>query len=121
MGARHAEVGFGIWLVLSPFVFDHVADRRLLFEDLAAGLILLVVPLLCYAPRLRRAHLLLLLLAAWLIGSGWWATFQSTEPLPAHQNHIVVGLLLLLTAVVPSRAAEPPPGWVPRRERAGSR
>jgi hypothetical protein len=117
MGARHAEFALGLWLAISPLVFGHVDDRPgVALHDLLCGTLAAVVSLACYARRLHRAHLALLALAAWLIGYGWWT--MRTAPHPSAQNHILVGLTIAMTALIPSRATEPPTGW---RRAAGQR
>lgn len=54
-------------------------------------------------PKFPRA------LALWIIG----VAFAAPNPPPPamYQNFVVVGLLLLMIAVLPSRASEPPRGW----------
>lgn len=116
MGARHTEVALGLWLLLSPVIFGHARGADLLWlHDVLLGTLIMVVPLLCYAPRLHRAHLALLPVAAWLMARGWWITRTLPDDGPA-QNHIMVGLLVGMLAIVPSHVTEPPTGW---REDAG--
>ena len=110
MGARHAEFGFGLWMLVAPWLFGHAQDRpALLAHDLVVAALLLLVPLLCYHRALERLHLLLLPVAAWTIGFGWW--HARTDPLPAFQNHVLLGMCVLMTAIIPSRATEPPRAW----------
>lgn len=109
MGARHAEFGLGLWMLVAPFVFGHARDPGLLAHDLVLAALLLIVPLLCYHRALERLHLLLLLVAAWMIGFGWWHV--RGDPLPAYENHVLVGMCVLMTAIIPSRATEPPRAW----------
>lgn len=107
MWARVVEVMLGCWLAVSPFVFRHGPDTRDLWTtDLACAAIIVTLALLSFAPRLRRAHLGQLAVAAWLVGFGY-----TGEGAPAHQNQIVVGLLLAMLAIVPSEASRPPPSW----------
>jgi hypothetical protein len=56
-----------------------------------------------------RAHLLNILVALWLLGFGYFG-FGEPAP-PAAQNNIVVGLILLMLAIIPSEATLPPKGW----------
>jgi len=113
MWARHFEIALGLWLVTSPFVFAADGSRALWIHDFTCGAALIVVPLLCYRHAWRRAHLVLLALAAWLAGYGWVLAFGG-DPTPASQNHLVVGLLVAMLAIVPSRAATPPDSWLER-------
>ncbi len=110
MWARVVEVMLGCWLASSPFVFHHGADARGLWvTDLACAAAIVTLALLSFAPTLRRAHLGHLVIAAWLVVSGYLGGTA-----PAHQNHVVVGLLLAMLAIVPSRASLPPPSWQAR-------
>jgi len=116
MGARHTEFALGLWLMLSPVLFGHAESGDLLWlHDVLLGTLLTVVPLLCYVRRLHRAHLALLAVAGWLLGRGWWITRTLPDD-PAAQNHVMVGLLLAMVAIVPSRATDRPTGW--RHDRA---
>jgi len=119
MGARHAEFALGLWLLASPVILGHLgAEPALVASDLVAAGILLVVPLLCYVRRLHRAHLLLLPLAGWLMGYGWWRS--RVDPHAAAQNELLVGLCLAMVAVIPSRALDVPTGWRRFYEREAS-
>lgn len=109
MGARHAEFALGFWLLLSPILFGHVDRTGLLLHDLVVGTLVMTLALLCYAPRLRRAHLGQLVFAASLTAFGWWT--QRHDPSGAAENHVLVGLTLAMVALVPSRACMPPRGW----------
>lgn len=114
MWARDMELTLGLWLVLSPFILRHDATEKLLWShDLGVGALIVVLATACYVRSLRRAHLLLLAVAGWLIGLGWWSTWQvdSIEVAAAYQNWLLVGLLLVVFAIVPSDASRPPPGW----------
>jgi len=110
MWARNLELAFGLWLALSPFVFGHPGEAALLWtNDLACAAVIVVLALASYARRWRRVHLGQLVVAAWLIGFGWVSAHETATP--ASQNHILVGLLLAMFAIVPSRASEPPLPW----------
>jgi hypothetical protein len=95
---------------MSPFIFGHPpSDTALWVNDLAAGGLVIVLSLASYWRPTGWAHLLLLLVGAWLIGFG---RFQETPPLaPALQNDIVVGLLLFMFAIVPNEASLAPRAW----------
>jgi len=111
MWARIVELMLGCWLVVSPFVFRHGGGRTDLWvNDLAWGSVLVVVALLCHWRPLRRLHLLNVVTAGWLLVFGY--TSIEGHPAPPHtQNHMIVGLLVLMLAVIPSAATRPPPGW----------
>jgi hypothetical protein len=110
MWPRAVEAMLGLWLVLSPFLFGHLeAHPELARSDFAAGGAVFVLACLSAFRRLRRAHLGNLLVGAWLSGYGYLA-FPHPAP-PGAQNELLVGLTLLLFAIAPSRANEPPVAW----------
>lgn len=114
MWARVIEVMLGCWLAMSPFVFGYRPEDApvLWITDFAGAAAVILFALLSFAPALRRAHLGNLAVAAWLVGTGYaWG------PTPAHQNHLIVGLLLAMLAIVPSEADLPHPSWRARWSR----
>lgn len=107
MWARVVEVMLACWLAASPFVFEHGADDRALWvADLAGAAAVATFALLSFSPKLRRAHLGQIAVAGWLVGTGYVGS-----PDPAHENHVVVGLLLAMLAIVPTEASKPHPSW----------
>jgi hypothetical protein len=110
MWARVIEVMLGCWLAMSPFIFRHGAEDRVLwFNDLFSAIIVIVLALVSFWPPLRFAHVANLTIALWLIAFGFWASSYPAPP--ALQNNIVVGLLLLMFAIVPNEATRPPRPW----------
>jgi hypothetical protein len=110
MWARVIEVMLGCWLAMSPFIFRHDADNRFLwFNDLLSALAVIVLALVSFWPPLRFAHVANFAIALWLIAFGLWS---SPYPTPtALQNDIAVGLVLLMFAIVPNEATQPPRPW----------
>lgn len=110
MWARVIEVMLGCWLAVSPFIFRHPADDKVLwFNDLFSATAVIVLALVSFWPPLRFAHVANLAIALWLITFGFWASSYPAPP--AMQNDIVVGLLLLMFAIVPNEATRPPRPW----------
>lgn len=110
MWARMVEFMLGCWLAVSPFVFGHpYADRLLWITDFACALAVIALALLSYWQPTRHAHFAILLVATALIVMGRTAAW--TEVPAASQNHIVIGLLLLMFAIVPNNAGQPPEFW----------
>ena len=112
MWARVIEIMTAVWLAISPFVFRSAENTTLLGTDLAVALLVATLAGLSYWQPTRYAHLLTLLVAVGLIV---WGRFEISPPPPYHQNHIVVGLFLLMTAIVPNQASQPPVAWRDRR------
>lgn len=110
MWARVVEVMLGCWLAVSPFVFRHSSENRILwFNDFLSAMIVIVLALASFWPPLRYAHVANLAVALWLIAFGFLAYPYPTPP--ALQNNVAVGLLLLMFAIIPNDANEPPPQW----------
>jgi|SRR5688572_14813536 len=110
MWARVIEVMLGCWLAISPFIFRHSEEDRVLwFSDLFAAMVVIILALVSFWPPLRFAHVANLVIALWLIGFGFWASPYPSPP--ALQNDIVVGLLLLMFAIIPNQATRPPRSW----------
>lgn len=110
MWARIVEVMLGCWLAASPFIFRHPADATFLWaNDLACAAAVLTIALLGCWSRTAKLRLLQLGVAAYLIV----VAFVSAAPPPpaAYQNYVVLGLLLVITGVIPSRATLPPRTW----------
>jgi hypothetical protein len=100
----------GSWLLISPFIF-HYGDAPLAWwiNDNVVGLAVIAFGLFSFWRPTRRMHLLSILAALWLMGYG---RFGHDYPFPpAAQNYITLGLLLLMVAVIPSRASRPPDAW----------
>ena len=110
MWPRVVEVMLGCWLALSPFIFRHAAGQRgLWFNDMFCGAAVMAIALLSCWPPCRRAHLAIMGVSLWLVGFGY---FGAPHPAPpALQNDILVGMLLLMFAIIPSEANLPPHSW----------
>ena len=109
MWARVIEVMLGCWLAMSPFIFRHGPEERVLWtNDFVSATLVIVLALISFWPPLRFAHVANLLVALWLIAFGFWASYPAP---PALQNDIVVGLLLLMFAIIPNEATLPPRRW----------
>lgn len=110
MWARAVEVMLGLWLWISPFVFGHYGRLAgLVWSDLLSGAAVILLALLSFVSPLRRAHLLSLVVGAWLVGFGRLG-FAHPAP-PGAQNEMLVGLVLVLMAIVPSESSRPPLAW----------
>lgn len=109
MWGRIIEIMTAVWLALSPFIFRVQDQPRTVAIDSLLALALLVLAGLSFWKPTRQAHLGILALA---VGLALYGRFSgSTPPSPWHQNHIIVGLLLMMVAVVPNHASQPPQPW----------
>lgn len=115
MWAQTIQVMFGCWLAMSPFIFGHRSDQAALWiNDFASATAVIVLSLLSFWTPTRRAYLGNLAVGAWLVGYGWAASGVPAPP--ALQNHIVIGLLLLIFGIIPPDCNEPPRSWRDYRE-----
>jgi hypothetical protein len=114
---RDLELALGLWLWTSPFVFRvPLGETEAFVQAFACGAAAIAFALASYHPRLRRAHLASLALGIWLAVHGRFG--GAGEPAPHEQNEILVGLLIAMLAIVPSRASEPPAPWLRRTRSA---
>ena len=104
MWARIVEIILGIWLLSSVGIFAN-ADAVI---DIACGIAVVALAALSLSKRFNRAHLIILPIAAWLIIWG----YISGYPAPPHaQSQIIVGILLGMFAIIPTRSGEIPDSW----------
>jgi hypothetical protein len=110
MWARVVELMLGAWLVISPLIFRGTPGlEAYILNDILSGSLAILFALLCFWHRTRRAHLATLALGAYLAMYGYFSADRPGPP--AAQNDIVIGLLLMVFAVVPTEAARPPEPW----------
>jgi len=111
MWPRTVEAMMACWLAISPFIFQHDDSKWVWWwNDWITATLIVSFALLSFAHETRRAHLLELVVAAWLIGFGW-GTSSGGLGAPAQQNWICVGLLILMIAVIPTDCLRPPEKW----------
>jgi hypothetical protein len=107
MWSRDVEIMLGCWLLVSPFIFGHPAGEILWWiTDFSAGLAVIVLGLLSYWRKTRHAHLGTFLVGGMLIAVAYAAAGRHEAP--AVQNQAVLGLLLLMFALIPNEASQPP-------------
>ena len=113
MWARSLELLVAAWLFASPWtVGGGHASTTVVVVDLAVAVAVVVCALLSMrGGSSRYAHLVAFGIAFGLTVYGWW---HRAEPVPVHENHVMVGLVLLMTAVVPTEALRPPVPWQQR-------
>jgi peptidoglycan/LPS O-acetylase OafA/YrhL len=110
MWGRILQLLVACWLAASPFVFGHGADATyLLIHDFASAAVIALFALLSFHPRLKHAHLATALPAFWMIAAAFVSV--PSPPPPAYQNHVILGLFLLILVLVPSHASAPPRLW----------
>jgi len=109
MWPRVVEIMFGWWLAVSPFIFRHGDDPWLWWSDGVCAALAVTFGLLSYWKPTRQMHLGTLLVGGWLVCSGM---ISSPYPAPpGYQNHVLVGFLLMMFAIIPNNSLNPPPEW----------
>lgn len=108
MWARNFEVSLGIWLAISWLIFDYRGPASLIINDVICCLLIIYFALASYTKKYRKIHLLSFLVGIWLI---FFHLFFNI-PERAEQNHIVLGILLLMLSIIPSHAERPPNAWI---------
>jgi hypothetical protein len=110
MWPRVVELMLGAWLLVSVFVFAGTPGQEAYtFGDAVCGAAVIAASLLAFWRPLRRANVATLAVALWLVGYGYLAAARPGPP--AAQNDLVIGLLLLLFAILPTEVNRPPDGW----------
>ncbi|MBX7067396.1 MAG: hypothetical protein K1X28_09210 [Parachlamydiales bacterium] len=104
MWARICEILLGLWLFASHFLFT-LHD----WIDAACASMIIIFSALSFFETLNKMHLLQVLPAAVLL----YVSYSLPSPhLPlTMQNYILVGLGLIMFAIIPSHASEPPRPW----------
>lgn len=103
MWARIIELLIALWLVISFFAFGYHSDCLIVAAAIA------LFSLLSYRESLNKMHLLNALCAFYLL---YVSYTYPVVPLPFHyQSMILSAFFLLLLAIIPSRASEPPLAW----------
>ena len=110
MWARIVEFMLACWLAISPFIFGYPSGISFFWiNDLICSSLIIFFSLICYYKPLRKMHLFNLLIAFYLIIVSY--ALKSSPFYQPLQNYIVLGILLLMLALVPSEASKPPMPW----------
>jgi hypothetical protein len=108
MWARMSEILLGAWLAASAWVFYQGELNRFAVSDVAAGAAVIVCALIAMIAPAQKWHLAQIVIAIWLLAHGF---FAAAEPLPSLQNDILVALVFMMLAIVPTEATLPPKSW----------
>lgn len=108
MWARHLEIILGIWLFCARFLLNF-GDYNFKVWDVINPLLVITLAIACYCRKIRKLHLLQIAPAIYFIHQSF--TYY-TYVLPfGLQNYILVALLLLIVAIIPTEASQPPIKW----------
>ncbi len=111
MWPRIVEVMLGCWLAMSPFILGYPADATFLWwNDFIVAALIISISLVAIRRSTEKMHFANLVLVGYLIAV---AFIHSGSP-PAEawfQNYVIVALLLLMMAILPTRSLLPPAAW----------
>jgi hypothetical protein len=114
MWSRVVEIMLGVWLIISPFIFHHPTSQTSWWiNDMAVGTAVILFAVFSYWEPTRLAHVGTLIAGTWLIGFAYYHGFGDAPA--ASQNHLTLGMLLMMFGLIPSEAEEPPKSWEKRR------
>ncbi len=108
MWARIIEIMTAVWIALSPFIFRAEDLPGAIWFDSITALVIAVLAGISYWRPTQYAHVLILFVAT---GLALYGRFVDSPPSPWQQNHIAVGLFLLMIALIPNNASQPPQAW----------
>jgi len=96
LGLGWAEILFGAWLILSPFVFGYAHDKIGLLNNVISGIVLILLTLASSRNGLMR--IFIILMGGWLYASAFsWASAVSKESYL--WNTLIVAILVIMAAV----------------------
>ena len=111
MWARVVEFMLGCWMAISPFIFAYPSKAALFWAtDFGCSVAIAFFAFISFYAPLRKMHLCNLFIGFYLIALG----FILTES-PLHnalQNYVVLGIILLMLAIIPTDASQQPKPWL---------
>lgn len=110
MWARILELLLAAWLAISPFLFTYTSHATLFWTtDYICTASITLFSLLSFYLPLRKMHLFNLLIAIYLMTLPFiFKEIPNQSPL---QNYMVLGILLLMVAIMPTDAHKQPKPW----------
>lgn len=111
MWPRVVELMLGVWLWITPFVLAFELGGSESLQAWLCGTGVIIASCLSYWRPTRHARGATAVIGLWLASSSYFG--GSFPAPPAVQNGLLVGLLLLMFAIIPNEAGEPPASWRP--------
>jgi len=105
---RYSEMLLSLWLVAAPWILSYGDSTIFRTINIAAAAGILLLDLLSVTLYKRYAHLGVLGIALGLLGHAYFAMPPEAA---GTQNNVIVALLLLMFAILPTEATLPPPSW----------
>lgn len=115
MWPRYCELIFAVWLIASGWLLENPDPGPYRAVAVAAGVLTVALDLLSITFVKPYAYLGVLGVGAGLLG---YAYFAAPAEAQGTQNAIIVALLLLMFAILPTEASLPPRSWRDLRGRS---
>jgi len=90
------SLGFGVWLLLSPWLLQFGHDEIAVTNALVIGFLIIVAEIFSFSALGALEELIDLILGLWLLVSPWILSVSSPA---AEVNFIIVGLLALALSI----------------------
>jgi len=98
----------GLWLLVAPWILNYGDSGTVRTVNIAAAIGILLLDILSVTLYKRYAYLAVLGIALGLLVHAYFAMPQEAA---GTENNIIVALLLLMFAILPTEATLPPPSW----------
>ena len=105
---RYAELICAIWLIASGWVLTYPEPFVYRVVSISAAAAVIIFDIMSITLFLRYAYLMVLVVAMGLLGFAYFIAPAETQ---GTQNLICMALFLLMFAVLPTEALEPPKSW----------
>lgn len=105
---RYSEMLLGLWLIVTPWILNYGDSDVSRTVNIAAATGILVLDILSITLYKRYAYLAVLGIALGLLVHAYFALPPEAA---GTENNIIVALLLLMFAILPTEATLPPPSW----------
>jgi hypothetical protein len=105
---RYCEMLLSLWLLVVPWILNYGDSNIFRAVNIAAATVILLLDIVSITLYKRYAYLAVLVIAAGLLVH---AFFAMPPEIAGTQNNILIALLLLMFAILPTEATLPPPSW----------
>ena len=105
---RYAELLCAIWLAVSGWFLEYPEPFVYGVVSITAAAAVIIFDILSITLFMRYAYLTILVVATGLLGFAYFVAPAETQ---GTQNLICVALFLLMFAILPTEALEPPKSW----------
>jgi len=105
---RYCEIVLALWLLVAPWILNYGDSAVFRIVNVTAAISVLLVDILSVTLRKRYAYLTVLGIAFGLLAHAY---FAAPPQAAGTQNNIIVALMLLMFAILPTEATLPPLSW----------